>query len=59
MDRTSRDHLDELMGALGAVGAAVVGLEGAAAEAPGRTVEPLAASDLLINSVGRLVPATR
>jgi hypothetical protein len=55
----ARHRLDELQDALDAVGAAVIGLEGRAAEAPGRAVEPLAASDLLINSVGRLVPATR
>lgn len=58
MDVTSRHHLDELKDALEAVGAAVVGVEGEGAEMPVHTTEWLADSDLLINSVGRLVPVT-
>ncbi|MGD2064275.1 MAG: hypothetical protein PVF51_11930 [Nitrospirota bacterium] len=52
----ARGRLDELKDALQAVGAVVVGLEGQGTKAPGRTVERLAASDLLINSVGPVVP---
>ena len=59
MDVTSRHHLDELKDALEAVGAAVVGLAGEGAETPVHTTERLANSDLLINSIGRLVPVTR
>jgi deoxyribodipyrimidine photolyase len=55
-DAALRQRLDELKDALEAVGAALVGLEGESAAAPRRAVERFAASDLLINSVGRLVP---
>jgi deoxyribodipyrimidine photolyase len=57
-DAVLRRHLDELKDALEAVGAAVTGLQGDATAAPAKAVERLADSDLLINSVGRLVRAT-
>jgi len=58
-DAGLRRHLDELKDALESVGAAVVGLEGEGAETPVHTTEWLADSNLLINSIGRLVPVTR
>jgi|GEM_PF-6962938 len=55
-DAGLRRSLDELKDALESMGAVVVVPEGQGTEAPPRTAERLAASDLLINSVGRLVP---